>query len=264
MAETIKAEVNIPLTVGPLSYDTPKAYPPREHNGTQYGASWGYGTPSGVFYADEKCQAAIVAAGVARKGATFTVLKGKEADGKTNKWSVTGASGAPATNGQKAAGHARPPSGLTFADISFAYRECLFAASAHLTELAGFAPDGPKPTFADIQAGAATMLIQCSHNNAIPRAPKAPPNLDGEHTKAFLAWLAEYRARPDVSILWPGAKAEFSNFIAKTAEMTMAQTCESNDANLYEKIKAAILVVTSDRAAEATQATEEGEADIPY
>ena len=263
MAETLKPEINIPLTVGPLSYDTPRAYPPREHNGTQFGASWGYGTPAGTFYADEKCQAAIVASGVRiGKGAVFTILKKKASDGKSNIWEISGAGAAPVSSGSAPAARTDR---ITFADISFAYRECLFAASAHLNELASL-KEGTTVDFSVIQAAAATMMIQCDRAACLPRAPKAPPNLDGEHTKVFLAWLAEYRARPDVTTLWPGGKGEWSAFIQKAANKeSMKDVAELNDPAVYEQIKTAIMAETANRQAQAQeQPMESGEADIPF
>lgn len=267
MADKLAPQINIPLEVGPLAYDTPKAYPPREYNGTQYGASWGYGTPAGTFYADEKCQAAIVASGVRiAKGASFTVLKGKEADGKTNKWTITGQGPGATTTNSPPQGQQRAASGLTWADINFAARESLFAASADLSELAALKEGGPQPSFDNICAQAAVRFIQGAQAGCLPRSPKAKPNLDGEHTKEFLAWLSTYRVREDIAPLWPGAKDEFSKFIAKAAsKANIVEVLESNDPVMFEHCRQAVLVETAQRDEAAKSApAEDGQAEIPF
>ena len=254
---TLKAQDNIPLQVGPLKYDGPKECPAHD----QYGRSWMYGTENGdAFYADDKCHGIIQAAGV-RKGSTFTVTKGKESVGRTNKWTVTGAGAAPSNNGQPTAAP-RAAGSLTWADVCFAHREAMFSARADCDELASLKEDGPKPTFDSYLAAAAVRYIDAAKAGCLPRAPKAKPNLDGEHTKVFLAWLAEYRIRPDIVDLWPGGKNEWTLFIEKTAGKAMVPLLESNDQAAYEQIKTLIIAETAYRA---SQPMESGEADdIPY
>jgi hypothetical protein len=243
-----------------------------EEKDGDYGPQWMYKVDvdgqKEYLYANEKLHKALQAANVA-KGSVLTVTLGKE--GRSNVYTVTGGgSAAPSSNSRPnpAAPAPRPAGGLTFADISFAYRECLFAASAHLVELASLhAGETPRLVdFAVIQSAAATMMIQADRAGCLPRAPKAAPKLDGEHTKAFLSWLGEYRARPDVAALWTGGKNEIAAFIVGAASQpNMTAVAESNDPVMYEHVKTMILAETANRAEAAKgQPMEEGQAELPF
>lgn len=232
-----------------------------------YGVQWLYKVDidgaKEYLYANEKLHKALQAAGVS-KGSTFTVTLSKE--GRSHVYSVTGGT-ATSSNGRQATQAApRAASGITFADVSFAYRECLFAARAHQDELASLTPDGPKPTFETYQAGAATMGIWCDKAGCTPRAPKAAPKLDGEHTKAFLSWLGEYRGRDEIAELWPSGKSEIASFLVQASgKATMQEVAEANDPVMYETIKTLLLAETANRAeARKSQPMEEGQAEIPF
>lgn len=232
-----------------------------------YGPQWMYAVnidgQKDYLYANRKLHDALQAAHVS-KGSTLTITLSKE--GRSNVYTVTGGSSAPQSNQRAPQAAPRAASGLTFADVSFAYRECLFAASAHLSELAGLAEGGPKPDFAVVQGAAATMMIQCDRAGCLPRAPKAAPKLDGEHTQVFLKWLGEYRGRPEIAELWPSGKAEIASFLVQASgKATMQEVAEANDPVMYETIKTLLLTETANRDdARKNQPMEEGQAEIPF